>query len=318
MLAQSPITIPLPQTAHDLATQFAAEQKIPQKGTQVYLNTLSVYAVHCYLKWFQVESDLMQGDSWHPALRSLLNTADLVIPGIGKLECRPVLPGTEEVAIPAEVSDNRIGYIAVQLSEDLHQVQLTGFMPSTALSDSPELIKIQDFQPLDTLLDYLAPALIPTPSGRIELQQWFQNIFAAGWQSIETLIGAQPELAYVRSDLYPIGMLQEEEAVIKGAKLIDLGVQLGNQCVVLLVAIAPDAEKGYRIVIQLHPAAGQSHLPTPLKFSLLSQSGNQLQEVQARDHDNFIQMRPFWGQAGESFTIQIRGDVVNLMEYFTI
>jgi hypothetical protein len=63
---------------------------------------------------------------------------------------------------------------------------------------------------------------------------------------------------------------------------------------------------------------GQSHLPTPLKFSLLSQSGNQLQEVQARDHDNFMQMRPFWGQARESFTIQIRADAVSLMENFTI
>jgi hypothetical protein len=324
MIAQPSITIPLSQIAHDLATQFAAEQKNPQKGTQVYLNTLAVYAVHTYLKWLQVESDLEQSDSWHPALRSLFNTADLVIPNIGKLECRPILPEATEVLIPAEVSEDRLGYIGVQLNEAIDQAHLIGFIPATALPESSEFIKIQVFQPLETVLDCLVPNIATTSQTvsssfqSITLQNWFQNIFEAGWQSIDALIGMQPELSYVRSEFRPGSMLRAAETTIEGAKLIDLGIQLGNQFVVLLVAIAPDPQKGYSIVVQLHPASGRPYLPTPLTLSLYSQSGNQLQEVQARSQDNYIQMRPFWGQAGEPFAVKIMADTIGLTEYFTI
>ncbi|NES00654.1 MAG: DUF1822 family protein, partial [Symploca sp. SIO1B1] len=39
------VNIPLASKAHQLAEQFAAEQISADKSKQVYLNTLSVYAV---------------------------------------------------------------------------------------------------------------------------------------------------------------------------------------------------------------------------------------------------------------------------------
>lgn len=60
------VKIPLGSEAHKWAQQFATEQTTPQKGKKVYLNTLAVYAVHTYLSWFQIETNLAQSDSWQP------------------------------------------------------------------------------------------------------------------------------------------------------------------------------------------------------------------------------------------------------------
>ena len=52
------LTVPLGSAAHHWAEQFAAEQATPQKGKQVYLNTLAVLSVQNYLKWQQIETAL--------------------------------------------------------------------------------------------------------------------------------------------------------------------------------------------------------------------------------------------------------------------
>ncbi len=306
------ISIPLGQAVHDLARQFAAQQNTPRKGKQVYLNTLAVYAVHQYLKWLQIETDLAQGDSWNLELRSLLNTADLVIPNVGKIECRPVLPGETAFIIPAEVSVDRIGYVAVQIGETLSEVLLMGFKHSANVS---EQIKVLDLDPLDTLMDYLMPELELEPQRDfifVNLSQWFKDVFEREWQSLDALLDSRPELslAFVRSD--PSNRRQ-----IKGAKLIDLGVKLGTQSVVLLVAIASDDTRGFSLSVQLHPAMGQ-HLPSNIKLILQSESGLSLQEIQARGQDDYIQMRQFWGQTGETFRIQVSLDSVSVTEHFTL
>ncbi|NEQ85170.1 MAG: DUF1822 family protein, partial [Moorea sp. SIO2I5] len=88
--------------AHRFASKFAAEQATTTKSKQVYLNTLAVYAVHRYLKYLGIDTDLNESDCWNPILRHQWNVADLVVPGIGTLECRPVLPGETTVSLPPE------------------------------------------------------------------------------------------------------------------------------------------------------------------------------------------------------------------------
>jgi hypothetical protein len=317
IIQPKPISVPLGQQAHDLARQFAAQQTTSFKGKQVYLNTLAVYAVHQYLKWLQIDTDLTQGDSWNPGLRSLFNTADLIVPNIGKLECRPILVGEETFSIPAESLEDRIGYVAVQFSEALNEIQLLGFLSAAAVPQTHKPIRIRDLYPLEMLLDYLTPVLTPQPdSRRVNMTQWLQEIFEAGWQSLETLLTSYPELslAYSRSSR---NSDSQNSNTAKGAKLLDLGMTLGSQAVVLLVAIAPDTERGFNIQVQLHPSREQ-HLPSQIKLLLLSQTGAVLQEIQARSQDNYIQMRQFWGSAGETFRIQVSLDSVSLTEHFTL
>lgn len=149
------ITVPLEKEAHLWARGFAAEQATPDKGKRVYLNTLAVYAVQSFLKWLQIETDLEDADSWHPIARSLFNVADLVIPNLGKLECRPVLIGENVLTLPPEVMEDRIGYIAVGFQEQLNEVQLLGFAPALEPGNVLTQLPITNLQPLENLIDYL-------------------------------------------------------------------------------------------------------------------------------------------------------------------
>lgn len=61
LLDDNLISVPLGNQAHDLALSFASQQANPVIGKKVYLNVLAVWAVHTYLKWMQVETDLQIG-----------------------------------------------------------------------------------------------------------------------------------------------------------------------------------------------------------------------------------------------------------------
>jgi hypothetical protein len=321
MTAQPSVTIPLSQVAHDLATQFAAEQKTPQKGTQVYLNTLAVYAVHTYLKWLQVESDLEHSNSWHPALRSLANKTDLYIPGYGTVECCPLLPNANEFLIFPDALGERKGYIAVQFDEQTQDVQLLGFVNAAEIAESVEHIRVEALHPLETFLDRLNVVMASDAEERsdrhfVHLTHWLQQTFDNGWQALDQLLATDLGLSFARGKSFKPSDSRNGNSA-KGAKLLDLGLTLGSQSVMLLVAIAPDATRGFSVLVQLHPSRGQN-LPSHIKLVLLSKSGMVLQEIQARSQDDYIQMRQFWGKAGETFSIQVSLDAVTLTEHFTL
>ncbi|MBE9144289.1 DUF1822 family protein [Planktothrix mougeotii LEGE 06226] len=144
------------------------------------------------------------------------------------------------------------------------------------------------------------------------LSLWLQNIFEAGWQSFDNLLEIEPQkLAYqLRSNS------TSHELPIKTAKLIDLGMELKGIAVILLVAITLETEKKVAIRVQLHPADGETYLPPYLKLSLLSEEEVILQEVQARSHDNYIQLKRFKSPAGKSFSIQLSLGNANIKENF--
>ncbi|MBW4626521.1 MAG: DUF1822 family protein [Brasilonema octagenarum HA4186-MV1] len=145
----------LGRDAHRWAEQFAAEQATPQKGKQVYLNTLAVYAVHTYLRELAIETDLTTSDSWHPGFQAIFNIADLVLPNVGKLECRPVLPGEVAFLLPLEVTQDRIGYVGVEFRQQLDSAQLLGFAPANSYIEPPEKIQLIELQSLNVLTDKL-------------------------------------------------------------------------------------------------------------------------------------------------------------------
>ncbi|MEG3923303.1 MULTISPECIES: DUF1822 family protein [unclassified Microcoleus] len=155
-IAELPLlTVPIELKAHERARQLAAVQSTVQKGKRVYLNALAVYAVHSYLKWLQIETDLEGSDSFNQVKTTLANVADLVIPGIGSLECRPVLPGETTILLPEEVIENRIGYVGVQFSDRLDSVQLLGFAPSLDSSNPPQQLAVAELMPIDTLIEQI-------------------------------------------------------------------------------------------------------------------------------------------------------------------
>lgn len=120
------LTIPLSTEVHQLARQFASEQNSPAKGKRVYLNTLAVAALHTYLTWVDLPSDLESSYSWHPLQRSAFDCADLYIPALGRIDCVVALPGENQAASPLAWEDT-IAQVLVQFQESLASVNLVGY-----------------------------------------------------------------------------------------------------------------------------------------------------------------------------------------------
>jgi hypothetical protein len=146
------------------------------------------------------------------------------------------------------------------------------------------------------------------------LSKWFQNVFEAGWHSFDTLVSSQQNTLAVqfRSDA------TLNEVRVKGAKLIDLGMQLRNTAVVLLIGLTSEIDEKVSIRVQLHPANEEVYLPPDLKLLLLSGSGNILQEVQSRSHDNFIQLKKFKSPPGKNFSLQVTLGDISIKEDFML
>ena len=321
------IAVPLGREAHAIAGQFAANQATQEKGKQVYLNTLAVYAVHSYLKWMEIETNLSQSDSWHPGLQPLSDVADLVLPGIGRLECRPVLPGEISVRIPPQATEDRIGYVAVQFSESLNEVQLLGFVRTVNASKQPQQIAITslsfanaNLQPLDVLLDYIPET--STSTVPVNLNRWFENIFEAGWQTVEALFSPQvanPALS-VRN-AHQLGEINTEDSApgVKRGKLINLGIQLAGNPVALIVTVTPATDEEADIRLQVYPTGRQIYLPQGLQLSVLDENGAAVPalEATARSADNCIQLA-FSVQPGEQFSVQLAFGDVSITEEFLL
>jgi hypothetical protein len=272
-----------------------------------------------------IETNREMSQSYDPLLQAAMDVADLEVSDRGKLECRPVLPDVQVVYIPPEVWSDRLGCVAVQLDPSLQTATLLGFTEISGVAEVP----VSQLRSLDALLEHLrqtAPALNPPAHSpvneRVNLSQWLDNWFEAGWRSLDALLGTgQPHFAVsLRTDS------RLSEAAVKRAKLIDLGLSLKERSVALMVAItpsvghinAPEVSPQMEILVQIHPMGGETYLPADLRMSLLSASGETLQEVRSRSHDNYIQLKRFRGLPGECFDIQVAFHETCLTEMFTV
>lgn len=304
-------TVPLGSSAHSLAEKFCRKQSNRKKGKQVYLNTLAVSAVQFYLNCMEIETDWEASFSWDLIMQTLMDVADLDITGLGKLECRPVLPESQIVHIPPEVWLERIGYVAVQFDSSLRQATLLGFAEIVTIEELP----VTQLRSLTDLLEHLNQIRqLRQMKMRVNLSQWLDHLFADGWQSLEALLATNGQNLALnfRNDSHL------SDNGVRGAKLIDLELQLGNQSVVLLVGIAKAIEEKMGILVQVHPISVESYLPAQLRLSLLSEAGSVLQEVRSRTQDCYIQMKRFWVESGEKFSIQVALDEAKVTENFVI
>jgi hypothetical protein len=152
----------------------------------------------------------------------------------------------------------------------------------------------------------------------INLGQWFQEVFEAGWQSLDTLLNTgSGNLAFSFRQGRP-SVTEVRKVFVEGIKLIDLGMELENQSVALLVGLAPETEQRVGIRVQLYPAGGQTYLPSNIKLILLSQSGATLQEYKARTQDSLIQLKRFTCPMGKCFSVKVALDDFSITEDFVI
>ncbi len=143
-----------------------------------------------------------------------------------------------------------------------------------------------------------------------KLSQWFKNIFDEGWLTIDKLTKVEKNLAF--------NTIRKSDQGVRRGKLIDLEIQLGKNTVALLVNIVEVNENKFSILVQLHPTGKNKYLPHNLQLRMFSKGGKVLQEVQARIQDNYIQLKPFKGEAGKRFSIEVALGDVSVKENFEI
>ncbi|MUG99914.1 DUF1822 family protein [Scytonema sp. UIC 10036] len=304
-----PIGVPLGKDAHRWAEMFASEQATPQKGRQVYLNTLAVCAVHSYLKWLMVETDLRSGDSWEPGVRAIFNVADLVVPNVGKLECRPVLPGAVAFELPMEVTQNRFGYVAVQFNSQLDSVELLGFISAIIADESREIVQLSELQPLDTLIETIyavhsnevVSSRMTSEQFFINLRQWFEGIFHQDWQPAEwALAGNFRNISRVTN-------------CVSRSKEI----YLLDRPLLLFVEVTPQEADSVDIRIRLYPGKNGIYLPENVQLVLFDEVGNACMEAQSKKTDTWMQLE-FSCQQSEMFSVKVVLEGTSLTEKFIV
>ncbi|KAM3113977.1 DUF1822 family protein [Phormidesmis sp. 146-33] len=301
-------TVPLSFEAHTIAQQYQKRQFTSLKAKQVYLNTLAVYAVDFYLRCLEFEVDVARSDSRNPTFVKMMDIADLWVKQLGRLECRPVLPNAQMMQIPHDVGSDRVGYVAVQMSQTLKEATLLGFTQTAQLE-----VPLNQLRSLSEFPDYLHQLRqAPITSAAINLRSWFEGVFETGWQTLEAVLDSDKlDLVSVRS----MTLLKTET---KRAKLVDFGMQLGDQSVALSLGLNTNIDGTIGVLVQLFPGSGSPRLSSNLKLIMLSEAGEILQEVCSRGHDNYIQLRSFRGLPGDCFSIQVACDHVRVTEDFVL
>jgi hypothetical protein len=287
------LRLPITSQSIAFANRFSQQQPTPGKRSQVSLNTLAVCAINDYLQMMGFETNLAGGDSWNPIARMCADTADLAVTGIGKLECRPVNPGELEYSIPPEVWLDRVGYLFVEIEPAARAATILGFIPEARAS-----VRLTQLRSLEDFIDHLHGLTIARPQSEREiLSAWLESLEGAisrGWQTIESLTNP-PEFAF-RSEV---------NNTISLARRIDLGIQVQQYSVDLVVAITPEASMSRaQIRLQISPV-NQVYLPPNLQLIVLDDADMVFLEAQSRAVDNLLQLQ-FSGNIGEIFKVNLR------------
>lgn len=309
---QLALLLPIPQTVYSIAQQFASEQSTPEKAEQVRLNTLAVSVVNNYLQMLNVTTNLANSDSWNPVLRMCADVADLEIPRMGRLECRPVKIAESSCVIPPEVWHSRIGYVVVQIDEHRKQAKLLGFTPTA----NQEMLLLQDLQPIEEIFDHLHQLKKPSMN-QVNLSQWFDHLFDAGWEAFNALPNYSVTPAF---NFRGAALTEPTESTewlstieIRRGKLIDFGLDT----LILVINLKAISEHRVEIGIQVYPTESEIYLPPYLQLMICDESNHLFMEAQARKADNAIQLF-FTGEIGECFKIRLMLDNNSFTEHFVI
>ena len=386
--------VPLTDTDRQTALHFAQQQPTRAKAMQVYRNTLAVLATKHCLDLLEVPSDLAAGACWNAFSRLAADVADLCIPKLGCLECRPVNVNDQYGDVPSEVWENRLGYLLIQLDAFYQEATMLGF----AASVKHERLTLAQLQPLEALLLHVAwlkeqppaaqPAVAPSMN---HLHQWLNEKWLSEtwlsetigamsdpWQPIDAFVGrlhepsfafrslreialdvperiqqmlerlqtwqrfgeSRSEVSALRADhalqtalVQLIETTADEETRWKAAELLwaidsghpatgvrrvlDLGLLLASCHLALMVAVMQVADQRLAVLARVYPLAEQDCLPAGLQLAVLGADGNLALETQARERDNYIQLK-LRGVLGEQFSLRLHLGQDVLTEHFVL
>lgn len=321
------LRLPITRADKAIADRFSRQQPNPVKAEQVYRNTLAILVVKNYLEMLGIATDLEHSYSWNPVVRLAADVADLQVVDRGALECRPIAPDADICPIPYEVWDDRIGYVVVEVADQATnptEARILGFTPTVVSTE----VAIATLKPLEDLLEHLAPletqvstvstAVNASQRSLVNLGEWFQGTITAGWRSVQYLLNPEvQEFAFSFRSESGVRETDQRYAGVRKGKVLNLGVQLGEQPVILVIEIKPAESDRFQILVQVRPASETLYLPPNLRLVILDGQDETFLEAQAREVDNFIQ-RSFRGSVGEVFGVRVSLENAVITEYFKI
>ncbi|XGV98370.1 MAG: DUF1822 family protein [Leptolyngbya sp. BL-A-14] len=133
----------------------------------------------------------------------------------------------------------------------------------------------------------------------VNLSQWFQNVFDTTWEAIDTLINPDSPFAFnIRQTQAPT------ESLIRRVKQVRVRTQTVDQRLLLVLTLGAATDSRVEVQVQLYPVEGD-RLPVNLRLAMLSTTRTVVQSVQAREQDDYIQLKRFKCAAGTRFELQI-------------
>ncbi|MDY6936088.1 MAG: DUF1822 family protein [Cyanobacteriota bacterium] len=305
-------SIPLPLSAHKLARQHSQKSPSRDRAKQVYLNTLAVFAANSYCQSLEIETDFGASDSQNPFFQTVMDIADLELVNLGKIECRPVLNREEFVRVPIEVWEDRIGYLAVALDDALTEAVFLGFLETVRA----ENVDRRQWQSIDDFLVTIDRLENPQPT---RLDRWFDRIFPAGWQTVETIRSAlqtdRPQASFAfRSDS------TTSQKVTRG-KILDLSGNLldaepDDRRLGLFVSIEPSTTADKEIAVELRPGGDRTYLPEALLVQILDSTGKAIMQSEAGQSESLE--FEFGAKSGDEFGVKVSLDRVSITETFAV
>lgn len=341
--------VPLTAAFHQAAQRFYQYHSDPQKGKQVYLNTLSVQAVRFYLTCLGIETALEKSESWHPVSQALADTADLWVTGLGCLGCRPVLPASSNIGISPEArSRHSIGYLFVQFNSRLTEATLLGFLsenflrqallhhskqrPTEPLENQVAslLFRVAQLQPLETFPAYLferrhqlmtmpSTQIAPASPLRVQLQPWLAQVVEDSWASLDSLIEAwqQQNLALsFRASSARADWIEPATVGVKQGKFLRLS-ESSEDWLLFVVGIALASSSDiFDITIELYPAGDKVYLPPTLHMVVMDDTNTPVLQAKGRQSEG-LEFK-FSGSSGEQFSVSVHCEQFSLTELFEI
>ena len=145
----------------------------------------------------------------------------------------------------------------------------------------------------------------------VNLSQWTNQIFDQAWQSIESVMGAEPELGF--------GFRKSSEGEVQQFRRIKMirsqSETLDGQVLLMLnLGIEPDGKMGVQVSVL--PIDRTRPLPPRLQLTMISSAGAVVQAVQSQSADQYIQLKFFKCVPGTRFGLVIAIDDASVTEQF--
>jgi len=139
----------------------------------------------------------------------------------------------------------------------------------------------------------------------LNLWRWLKDNFGEaidnGWGTLEDIFGTPMAPAFRKN-------------VVKRAKQINLSA---DKTIVLSIELEHLENEKVNVIFRAFPSANQTYLPENMKLTLLSESGEPLDEVQVATNENRAEQKLI-GSSGDQFSIKIALGDVSVIEDFII